>query len=121
MTDVDDDLDLAAPQVPIVDVDDDLALFVEGDFMNYLTAGVDRVTAWCPQWRDHPDAVQRLAAIHAQWVAQASVGTLGLHEFYRDVLDHHLPILTALDGPFRSCLFGGGHTPHKRIDKATQR
>jgi hypothetical protein len=56
---------------------------------------------WCPQWWDHAEAIARLTLLWntwegARWEPAAKPG------WWLD-LDHHLPILTGLDGPFRNC------------------
>jgi Domain of unknown function (DUF4913) len=56
---------------------------------------------WCSQWWDHAEAIARLTVLwngweSARWEPSAKPG------WWLD-LDHHLPILTGLDGPFRNC------------------
>ncbi|SHN19780.1 DUF4913 domain-containing protein [Cryptosporangium aurantiacum] len=56
---------------------------------------------WCTQWWDHAEAIARLTLLWttwetARWDPNAKAG------WWLD-LDHHLPILLAADGPFRTC------------------
>lgn len=60
---------------------------------------------WCARWWDHAEAIMRLNLLWngwetARWKPQHKAG------WWLD-LDHHLPILIGLDGPFRQCRAGG--------------
>ena len=66
---------------------------------------------WCAQWWDHAEAIARLTVLWngweaARWDASAKPG------WWLD-LDHHLPILLGLEGPFRNCRQPEGHRPGK--------
>ncbi len=58
---------------------------------------------WCTRWWEHAEAVSRLGALHLAWEALHDDGPTGLGTWYRDHLDHQLPILMGADGPFRRC------------------
>ncbi len=58
---------------------------------------------WCPQWWEHSEAVSRLDALHKAWEAMHDDGPNGMGDWYRNHLDHQLPILMGADGPFRGC------------------
>lgn len=58
---------------------------------------------WCPRWWDHPEAVSRLTALWLSWERLHPQPGIGRSLWYRDHLDHHLPILMGQDGPFREC------------------
>ncbi len=64
---------------------------------------------WCPQWWEHSEAVSRLDALHKAWEAMHDDGPNGMGDWYRNHLDHQLPILMGADGPFRRC--GNQHYP----------
>jgi len=58
---------------------------------------------WCGQWWRHGEAVSRLTAVwHAWEVLRLQPGT-GISTWYRDHLDHQLPILMGARGPFYQC------------------
>jgi len=69
---------------------------------------------WCAHWWDHAEVIARLTVLWngwegARWEPAAKPG------WWLD-LDHHLPILLGLDGPFRNCrqpegARGGKHEP----------
>lgn len=66
---------------------------------------------WCPRWWDHAEAIARLTVLWngweaARWEPAAKPG------WWLD-LDHHLPILLGLDGPFRNCRHTEGTRPGK--------
>ncbi len=61
---------------------------------------------WCPHWWEHSEAVSRLTALWHAWEALRGQGGTALGSWYRDHLDHHLPILMGPDGPFRDCANG---------------
>ena len=64
---------------------------------------------WCPQWWEHGEAVNRLTTLWHSWEALRAQGGTALGTWYRDHLDHQLPILMGPDGPFRDC--ATGHYP----------
>lgn len=101
--------------LPLTELPDGLSEFVDGVLLPHLSAGHPKQTTWCPQWREHPDAVHRLAAMSDQWSLMLSAADAPLHEFMRDVLDYHLPLLVDPEkGAFRRC--GYGHAAHTRLD-----
>ncbi len=76
-------------------------------------------TRWCPDWWDHAEAITRLTHLWhtweaARWHPEAKGG------WWLD-LDHHLPILLSLDGPFRHCrqAEGGRSGTHAEPRSAT--
>jgi Domain of unknown function (DUF4913) len=58
---------------------------------------------WCPQWWQHPEAVERLEALWRAWETLRLDATTGMSVWWRDHADHHLPILLSADGPFARC------------------
>ena len=64
---------------------------------------------WCAQWWQHAEAIGRLTVLWntwetARWESSAKPG------WWLD-LDHHLPLLLGLDGPFRNCRLAYGDRP----------
>ena len=58
---------------------------------------------WCGRWWRHGEAVSRLTALWHSWeVLRLQPGT-GIATWYRDHLDHQLPILMGARGPFYQC------------------
>jgi Domain of unknown function (DUF4913) len=58
---------------------------------------------WCGQWWQHGEAISRLTSLwHAWEVLRLQPGT-GIATWYRDHLDHQLPILMGARGPFYQC------------------
>jgi hypothetical protein len=103
--------------LPLEHADGDLVDFVETVLMDKLTgAGKQNQKKWCADWEQHPEAVHRLQAIYDVW-QETAIGQVGLHGFYHDVLDYHLPLPTSPEtGVFAQC-DRDGHQPHSRIDK----
>lgn len=115
---------LLVNRVPLVAVPYELVSFVNGTLMDSLTgAGKVNRKRWCTQWVKHPDAVHRLAAIYDQWLFLLAGGknAPSLHDFIRDCVDYHMPMLTDPDyGVFSQCDVDG-HEQHKRIDDAARK
>ena len=58
---------------------------------------------WCSRWWQHGEAISRLTSLwHAWEVLRLQPGT-GIASWYRDHLDHQLPILMGARGPFYQC------------------
>lgn len=107
-------MSLEDESLPLAQPPEGLEDFVETILLEVLT-GATKERTWCSEWASHPDAVHRLAAIHEQWDILKMRG-MSLHDFYRDVLDYHLPFLVGKDtGAFSACGYGQ-HRPHKRLD-----
>jgi hypothetical protein len=68
---------------------------------------------WCHQWWQHGEAISRLTALwHAWEVLRLQPGT-GIATWYRDHLDHQLPILMGPRGPFYQCSETAHRDPHQ--------
>jgi hypothetical protein len=75
-----------------------------------LEREIKRSFEWCPQWWDHPEAVQRLEALWRAWEFLRLDGGTGMSTWWVDHADHHLALLCNPDiGPFGHC-----HTTHGR-------
>lgn len=68
---------------------------------------------WCHQWWQHGEAISRLTSLwHAWEVLRLQPGT-GIATWYRDHLDHQLPILMGARGPFYQCSETSHRDPHQ--------
>ena len=68
---------------------------------------------WCAQWWQHGEAISRLTSLwHAWEVLRLQPGT-GIGVWYRDHLDHQLPILMGARGPFYQCSETAHREPHE--------
>jgi len=68
---------------------------------------------WCHQWWQHGEAISRLTSLwHAWEVLRLQPGT-GIATWYRDHLDHQLPILMGPRGPFCQCSETTHREPHQ--------
>jgi hypothetical protein len=68
---------------------------------------------WCGQWWRHGEAISRLTCLwHAWEVLRLQPGT-GMATWYRDHLDHQLPILMGARGPFYQCSETAHREPHE--------
>lgn len=68
---------------------------------------------WCAQWWRHGEAISRLRSLWHSWeVLRLRPGT-GIATWYRDYLDHQLPILMGARGPFYQCSETAHREPHE--------
>jgi len=68
---------------------------------------------WCARWWQHGEAISRLTSLwHAWEVLRLQPGT-GIATWYREHLDHHLPILMGARGPFYQCSENAHREPHE--------
>jgi hypothetical protein len=58
---------------------------------------------WCAQWWLHAEAISRLTALWYAWETLRLEPGTGMAVWYRDHLDHQLPILMGARGPFAKC------------------
>jgi hypothetical protein len=58
---------------------------------------------WCAQWWQHDEAVSRLTALWHAWEVLRLKPATGIGTWYREHLDHQLPILMGARGPFYQC------------------
>ncbi len=56
---------------------------------------------WCPQWWAHTEAVDRLSALHTQWLMASEENSLS--SWWVDHFDRHASILFSPHGPFGGC------------------
>lgn len=96
---------MLSERLPLTTVPEAVAAFVD-DVLPTLSS-LGKRTVWCAQWREHPDAVTRLAAIADVWGEMTGADNADLHTFLRDVLDHHMPRLVDPEsGAFAMCSHG---------------
>jgi Domain of unknown function (DUF4913) len=70
---------------------------------------------WCGQWWQHGEAISRLTCLwHAWEVLRLQPGT-GMATWYRDHLDHQLPILMGARGPFYQCSETAHREPREAV------
>ena len=68
---------------------------------------------WCHQWWRHGEAISRLTSLWHTWeVLRLQPGT-GIAIWYREHLDHQLPILMGQRGPFYQCSETAHREPHQ--------
>ncbi|MGG7453052.1 DUF4913 domain-containing protein [Plantibacter auratus] len=110
---------MLSEHLPLTDVPAGLPEFVDGVLLARLTT-LGKNEVWCASWREHPDAVHRLAAIQDEWQRMIAGEDAELHTFIRDVLDYHLPRLVARHdgGVFAGCEFK--HIEPARLDSVRQ-
>jgi hypothetical protein len=68
---------------------------------------------WCHQWWQHGEAISRLTALWHAWEVLRLQPGLGIATWYRDHLDHQLPILMGARGPFYQCSETTHREPHQ--------
>lgn len=68
---------------------------------------------WCGQWWRHGEAISRLTSLWHAWEALRLRPGTGIATWYRDYLDHQLPILMGARGPFYQCSETAHREPHQ--------
>jgi hypothetical protein len=87
--------------------------WVAGYFLPMFRRTLGGECRWCRQWWQHAEAISRLTALWQAWeVHRLDLGT-GISAWYRDHLDHHLPILLGTRGPFYQCSEDTHREPHQ--------
>ena len=69
--------------------------------------------AWCSQWWDHPEAVDRFSALHRQYVECLAEGNLS--SWWVDHWDRHAPQLFAREGIFEQCRSTGHQSERRQL------
>jgi hypothetical protein len=70
---------------------------------------------WCAHWWQHGEAISRLTSLWRAWEVLRLEPATGIATWYRDHLDHQLPILMGARGPFYQC----SETVHREPHQAT--
>ena len=91
------DGDAGSPPQPVYDSVED---WVTGHFLPMFRRTLGGEFRWCAQWWRHAEAITRLTALWHSWeVLRLQPGT-GMATWFRDHLDHQLPVLLGRAGPF---------------------
>ncbi|ASR39950.1 hypothetical protein BAY61_32220 (plasmid) [Prauserella marina] len=61
---------------------------------------------WCPQWWQHTEVISRFEGMWRSWELARLDNAAGMAAWWRDVADHHMPVITDTDGPFHHCRTG---------------
>ena len=70
---------------------------------------------WCPRWREHVEAVDRLDALWRSWEALRRDESLGMITWFTHYLDPQLAALLGRGGPFAQCSLDR-HTGQRGLD-----
>ena len=70
---------------------------------------------WCQQWWQHGEAISRLTSLWHAWEVLRLQPGIGIATWYREHLDHQLPILMGARGPFYQC----SETTHREPRQAS--
>jgi hypothetical protein len=81
----------------------DVEAWVDGVLVVVFVRRTTSTFRWCQQWWRHPEAIVRLEALWRSWELLRLDPTTGMGVWFRDHLDHQLPVLTGPSGPFGDC------------------
>lgn len=70
---------------------------------------------WCSQWWRHAEAISRFTALWHAWESMRLQPATGIGLWYRDHLDHQLPVLLGPRGPFYQCTEAEHIEPHQAL------
>jgi hypothetical protein len=91
----------------------DLITWVTHHFVPLYRRTLGGEFRWCAEWWRHGEAISRLSALWFSWEAMRLQGATGMALWYRDHLDHQLPVLLGPRGPFYQCTENEHLTPHE--------
>ena len=91
------------PQKAVPPVYGSLDAWVEEYFCVVFARPIGGEIRWCPQWRDHPEAVTRLEALWRSWEALRLDPNLGIATWLTNFLDPQLGQLLSRSGTFGQC------------------
>ena len=106
LNDVDlvDDEEQAAEEEPSTLMFGSVDEFVREQLLNTYTRVVGPAgrahRRWAADWWRYPEAIVRLEALWRSWEHLRQDGATGSSTWWRDHLDHHMPILMDVEGPF---------------------
>lgn len=78
-------------------------------FERQVTDTTDAV--WCPEWWNHPEAVQRVWLLWLTYETAAAAGSEALSRWMLTHAHQHMQQLWSPTGPFRYCSARHGHKP----------
>lgn len=81
----------------------DVEAWVTGHFLPMFRRTLGGEFRWCAEWWRHAEAISRLTALWRAWETFRIEPATGIADWYREHLDHHLPILLGPRGPFYQC------------------
>ena len=93
----------AAPGSQLEPAFPDVQMWVNEHFAPIFGRPLGGEYRWCPCWWDHAEALERLEALWRSWEALRLDPVFGMALWYRDHLDHQLPVLLSSRGPFGRC------------------
>lgn len=77
--------------------------WVDQYFLVAFARAIGGELRWCPEWRQHPEAVIRLEALWRSWETMRADPNLGIASWLVSYLDPLLSALLARQGTFASC------------------
>jgi len=92
---------------------EDLTSWVTYQFNPVYRRSLGGEYRWCAQWWRHAEAIVRLSALWHAWETMRLQGGTGMSLWFRDHLDHQLPILMGPRGPFYQCSETEHFEPHR--------
>jgi hypothetical protein len=81
----------------------DVIAWVERHFVPKFRRTLGGEYRWCAWWWEHAEAISRLTSLWYSWEYMRLQGATGMGLWYRDHLDHQLPVLLGARGPFYQC------------------
>jgi hypothetical protein len=87
--------------------------WVNGHFVLMYKRTLGGEFRWCAQWWQHAEAISRFTALWYAWESLRLQGSTSVGIWYRDHLDHQLPILLGPRGPFYQCTETEHLEPHQ--------
>ena len=105
----DSDETAAVPQPEFDRLEDWLA----GYFLPMFRRTLGGEYRWCRQWWRHGEAISRLTALWHAWEVLRTQPATGIATWYREHLDHQLPVLLGARGPFYQCSEDTHREPHQ--------
>src|SRR5215470_9129732 len=113
------DADPAAPGADAEDIPEPVYTAVEDWVTDYFLPMFRRTLGgefrWCAQWWQHGEAISRLSSLWHAWEALRLQPGTGIVSWYRDHLDHQLPILMGARGPFYQCSETAHREPREAV------
>jgi hypothetical protein len=111
------DADLAAVDADAEETPEPVYAAVEDWVTDYFLPMFRRTLGgefrWCARWWQHGEAISRLSSLWHAWEALRLQQGTGIATWYRDHLDHQLPILMGGRGPFYQCSETAHREPHQ--------